>query len=255
MAAAFSLADRTLRRSGAALLDLVFPARCVACGRSTMDRGAADRAFCTGCESELPALAEPVCRRCAVPAPAESDPPEDCPTCREAAWRFDETLALGPYVGLLRHLILTAKRDRRGAAASALGARLAVREQARLAQINAAAVVPTPMHWARRLGRGVNSAERFAEGIAHASGVAIATPLWRVRSTAKQTEVAPSDRPGNVRGAFRARLPRRLAGATLLLADDVLTTGSTCSAAARELKRAGAGRVVAVVAARRLASR
>jgi predicted amidophosphoribosyltransferase len=60
--------------------------------------------------------------------------------------------------------------------------------------------------------------------------------------------MGPTERDQNMRGAFRVR--RQVSGRTVLLVDDVLTTGATCGAAARALKRAGAARVVAVVIAR-----
>jgi predicted amidophosphoribosyltransferase len=65
-----------------------------------------------------------------------------------------------------------------------------------------------------------------------------------------QTAQTPSRRRDNVRKAFRASLPRALAGKTVLLVDDVLTTGSTAGDAARALREAGAGRVVVAVLAR-----
>ena len=237
-----------------ALLDLGLPPCCVACGHSTTERSPKDRAFCERCEEELPILSSPVCQRCAAPVPVTNSetPANDCPACREEGWKFDNVIALGPYYGLLRHLILTAKKARGGLIAEALGQRLGRQEADRLASEQAACIVPVPMHWTRRMARGVNSADRLATGIARVTGLPVIHALRRTRRTAPQTAIAPSDRPANVRKAFGTRSRRITEGATVLLVDDILTTGSTCSAAARELKRAGAGRVVAVVAAKRL---
>ena len=74
--------------------------------------------------------------------------------------------------------------------------------------------------------------------------------LRRVLKTRPQSELQRSERQDNVRDAFRAVPDARLKGATVLLVDDILTTGATCSEAARALKAAGAARVVAVVVAR-----
>jgi predicted amidophosphoribosyltransferase len=77
-------------------------------------------------------------------------------------------------------------------------------------------------------------------------------PRWlhRIRNTPQQTRQAPSARSENVRGAFATRRGRQLAGHTVLLVDDVMTTGSTASEAARALRGAGAARVVVAVVAR-----
>jgi predicted amidophosphoribosyltransferase len=76
-------------------------------------------------------------------------------------------------------------------------------------------------------------------------------PRWlrRIRNTPKQTAQTPTGRRENVRGAFRAPRRARLRGKAVLLVDDVLTTGSTCSEAARALREAGAARVVVAVLA------
>ena len=74
--------------------------------------------------------------------------------------------------------------------------------------------------------------------------------LRRCRHTPPQFSLPPSERKANVRGAFAIRLGYHLDQANVLLVDDILTTGSTCSEAARALKRAGAARVTVVVAGR-----
>src|SRR5439155_26567449 len=100
----------------------------------------------------------------------------------------------------------------------------------------------------RRWQRGYNQAAVLARALA--SGLQIPCDerrLRRVRATPLQTAVAPSARRDNVRGAFRAAADPRLRGQTVLLVDDVLTTGSTASEAARALKQAGVARVVVAV--------
>jgi len=98
--------------------------------------------------------------------------------------------------------------------------------------------------------RGYNQATALARALA--SGLRIPCRerwLRRVRATPFQTDVAPSARRANVRGAFRAAADPNLKGQTVLLVDDVLTTGGTASEAARTLRAAGAARVVVAVLA------
>jgi hydroxymethylbilane synthase len=111
-------------------------------------------------------------------------------------------------------------------------------------------VVPVPLHWRRRLARGYNQAEVLAERLAKRLGVRLAHPLRRVVATPPLARAGRTERARLLRDAFRARPSSGLKGRTVLLVDDILTTGATCGAAARALKRAGAGRVVVVVIGR-----
>lgn len=116
------------------------------------------------------------------------------------------------------------------------------------------AVVPLPLHPFKRLLRGYNQAEYLAEGIAEGLGVGVERHLLRrVRHTSSQARTPRRERAANVAGAFAAAEGRKLAGRHLLPVDDVLTTGSTLTAAIEALQAVAADcRVsVAVLAASR----
>jgi predicted amidophosphoribosyltransferase len=107
-----------------------------------------------------------------------------------------------------------------------------------------------PLHWWRRWRRGYNQSEALARRVARTlSSTCRPQALRRVRNTGPQTAQTLAGRRANVRGAFRARRGVEVGGKTILLVDDVLTTGSTCHEAARALCAAGAGRVVVAVLA------
>lgn len=236
----------SLQTAASLLLDVAFPPTCPACGQGASD------GFCRGCSEDLDVFSGPACRRCATPLLATAPAADDCPACRAERWAFDEAVALGAYDGLLRRLVLDAKRPAGEGAVVELGRMTAREHRGRILAYADAVVVPTPQHWRRRLLRRADGVAAFAGALAGELGLPCRSVLRRTRPTRRQTEVAPSDRRANVRGAFRVTRNARLAGRTVLLTDDVLTTGSTCHAAAQALKRAGAARVVAVVAARRL---
>lgn len=111
------------------------------------------------------------------------------------------------------------------------------------------ALVPVPLHAARRRERGYNQAEALAHSLAAWSGCPVRTDLLkRVIATQTQTRLGGKRRAQNLEGVFKARAVR-VAGLRLLLIDDVCTTGSTLSHCRDELLRAGAARVDALVIA------
>lgn len=252
MTAQGSRTGNLLRGAGGALFDLAFPPRCNACD-STLSTPTT-HGFCVACCSDLPVIAEPVCARCALPLLSPIYPNQHaCPHCQAESWAFDQTIALGAYEGLLRHLVLRAKRTSGEQGARSLGRLLSEVRGDRLRSVHSGHVIvsPIPSHWTRRWAGRSDSPDWIAQEVARGLGLHPRQLLRRVRRTERQTETPPSRRAANVRKAFRVIDPERARGATVLLVDDVLTTGATASSAARELIRGGAERVVAIVAARR----
>lgn len=237
------------RSLGSRVLDVAFPLRCAACGRGGGVAAIEACGLCGDCVGDLEVFHGGVCPKCSTPRPGDR-PIEDCPVCHEVRWAFERVVALGAYDGLLRRLVLDAKGPAGADAAAALGRLLAERQDPPLEA--PALVAPIPQHWRRRLARRADGVASLARGVAQGWGLPFAKLLGRNRSTRRQTEVAPSERAANVRRAFTVRRPARVAGATVVLVDDVLTTGSTCHAAARALRVAGATRVLVAVAARRV---
>ncbi|MBL9084027.1 MAG: ComF family protein [Planctomycetales bacterium] len=112
-------------------------------------------------------------------------------------------------------------------------------------------VVPIPMHWFRRAIQGHNGPDLTATLVAKRLGI-VDYPrlLVRRRRTRPQAGLTPPQRRDNVHNAFALRNGYRVEGAKVLLIDDILTTGATCSEAARTLKRAGATTVAVAVLGR-----
>jgi predicted amidophosphoribosyltransferase len=106
------------------------------------------------------------------------------------------------------------------------------------------------MHWRRRRLRGANSAERMAGRLARMLSIPAIALLRRTRATRMQAGLSPSERQANMKGAFAARRGQPIAGARVLLVDDVMTTGATCGECAKALVGAGAAAILVAVAAR-----
>jgi ComF family protein len=228
-------------------LHLVYPGACAVCTRPLGD---APGDFCPDCRAALLDDPHPTCPRCGSTLGSNLPPGDDCSHCRGESFAFERVLRLGPYEGLRRDVILRMKHLHSEGLAEAVGELWSAHAAGRLRAVGASVVVPVPLHWWRRWRRGYNQAAVLARALA--SGLQIPCRerwLLRVRATPFQSDLPPSARRANVRGAFRAVANPHLRGQTVLLVDDVLTTGSTASEAARELRAAGAARVVVAVLA------
>jgi ComF family protein len=252
--------DRSARRRVAGWLGalsravdaLVFPWSCAVCGAE-----GSGGAFCRSCRGALLAhsakAAASACPRCALPTGPYADLRGGCGDCRGRPLGFEAAVALGSYEGALRDLCLRMKRDRDAWLAPWLCDLWAeARGEAvdRLGLPPDAWIVPVPLHWRRHWERGYNQAEALARGLSRRLGRPVRRPLRRVVHSRKLAMMSATDRAQALREAFRARKGRALRGRTILLVDDVLTTGATCGAAARALRKAGAGRVIVAVMAR-----
>lgn len=176
-----------------------------------------------------------------------------CSECRGRPLGFESAIALGPYKGPLRELCLSLKQERNAWLAPWLADVLVEARAEAFGTLPADAwVVPIPLHWRRQWQRGYNQADALARGLARRLSLRTLSALRRARATPPLARAGRSERASLMRDAFqtRRRAAAVLEGRTVLLVDDILTTGATCGAAARALKRAGAARVVAVVVGR-----
>ncbi len=167
-----------------------------------------------------------------------------CALCNSGLRGFDAAYSFGAYEGALRQLIHLFKYAKIRTLARPLG-RLLSRAMPRDERFDA--IVPVPLYWRRRLQRGFNQSELLARGLARSTGIPVVGALRRVQSTPTQAGLSNSARRLNVVRAFRSR---SVAGQRILLVDDVMTTGSTATACALALKRAGAKRVALLTVAR-----
>ncbi len=237
-----------LREAAATAVGLLFPRVCAVCG------GACDRAaghLCWECFRSLPLVSGACCERCGLPVETAGRGGFVCSRCRQDPPAFDRARVAGRFRGSLRRLAHRFKYERALWLADDL-AELA--HGCLLARFEAAAVdvvVPVPLFRTRARARGYNQAALLARGIARRLERPFAPQaLARVRDTGTQTRLTAAARRLNVHGAFAVAAPGWVAGRTVLLIDDVMTTGATFHEAARALKTAGAWRVWAVAAAR-----
>ena len=229
------------------LLDLVFPAGCLLCPGVPLAR----EPFCAACAEAV--LADPLaaCPACAATVGPFAVHDGKCGACRAEGFGFDAVRRMGVYSGQRRELVLRLKAASQQWLAERLVAAWLDRRGDELRGLGCTAVVPVPMHWRRRLWRGSNHAATLSAALARGLGLPHRWGwLWRLRHTPEQKGLGRTARRENLRGAFGVAEGAALAGERVLLADDVMTTGTTASEAARTLKKAGASFVGAAVLAR-----
>jgi len=238
-----------------AFLAVLLAPSCLACGAllESPTRGP----VCLECWRSVRALSPPLCSCCGEPLPASREP-FLCRRCLAAPPGVSIGRSAGAYEGALRAIVHALKYDGHEGLARPLAALL--RERAPEVLRNADCAVPVPLHWRRQFARGFNQAELIARGL----GVPVVRALRRGRATRAQFGLTPRARRQNVRGAFEparrhavfgARGVARVAGARVVLVDDVTTTGATLRECAEALRRMGAREVRALTVARALRMR
>jgi ComF family protein len=230
------------------MLDIVYPNLCWICRQPMPSE---QRGFCRVCHQALFTDPRPSCPHCAATVGPHANVESGCVACRDQGFAFDGAFRIGPYEGPLREVILRTKNAHAEGLAEMVAAEWAAKLANDLGPLGIQCVVPVPLHWWRRWQRGYNQSDALARALANAIRIPCHPyGLRRRRATAMQTNLPPTARRENMRGAFVARRTASLAGKTVLLADDVMTTGSTAHEAARALRKAGAVRVVVAVLGR-----
>lgn len=224
------------------LLDFPLPPRCAGCGLIVADV----HSFCPECWKKVEFLGESGCRVCGTPLQATDA--GICAACLAQPPRIARTRAAVVYDELARNIAIRLKYGRKVALA-----RTMARYMAPLVSTEGGdrVFVPVPLHRTRLWGRGFNQSALVASELSRRLGIA-SRPLLlrRTKRTPPLKGMSRLQRRKAVAGAFKVRDKAAVAGKTIILIDDVLTTGSTAEACARTLKRAGAARVELVSWAR-----
>jgi len=217
-----------LDRLKEALLDLLFPPRCLGCGGG-------GSFLCPACCDTLPRLVPPLCPRCGLPLAAGGS----CPSCTRTPLSIEGIRSPFLMEGLAREAVHQLKYRNLRALACPLGRLLT--DYLESSPRPADALVPVPLHRRRLRERGYNQAALLAREVGRNTGLSVVEgSLVRRRDTPAQARAASAaERRRNVEEAFYCR-DGKLRGKRVLLIDDVCTTGATLDACAHALREAGA---------------
>jgi ComF family protein len=211
------------------------PPRCAGCGQIVVD----DLQLCVTCWESMTFLTGSGCERCGIPiAPIHAV----CARCLKEPPDHDGAFAAVAYGDIARKIILKLKHGRHIGMAGLVGQLMV-----RLVPDEPAILIPVPLHRWRILRRGFNQSALIARCVAKATGLPLHLDgLCRSRSTPLLRGANARERGDTVRGAFSVAPTARakIQGRTIFLVDDVYTSGATANACARELKRAGAAKVL-----------
>jgi competence protein ComFC len=214
------------------LIAIFAPHHCLACGGE-------GSLLCGECRDSLPPHPE-ICYRCHRLSPGA----RTCPACRRHTPLRGVRIAT-VYEGVTVEVVKALKFGRARAGAGPLGRLIA--EQHRTLGFDL--IVPVPSASSRQRQRGYNPAELIAGAVSDRLGVSVLTALGRTGQS-RQVGARRRERIEQLAGAFYVRPPREIEGRSILLVDDVLTTGATLTECAKVLRTAGARSVEGAVVAR-----
>lgn len=216
------------------IIDILFPRRCPVCGRIVMPKG---DLICPGCMGKLSWVRRPTCKKCGKEV--LSDTVEYCFDCTKHRRSFDYGLSLINYDDIASKSMAQIKYNNKREYLDFYSEAMYRGLGKQLLRMGADVLVPVPIHPSRMRTRGFNQAEELARRLSARIGIPVdQTILKRSKKTAPQKSLDPSGRLKNLEQAFAAdHIPYGIH--SVILVDDIYTTGSTIEACTRVLKKAG----------------
>ena len=218
------------------MIEWLYPVQCPVCLRIVLPKGALIHPKCV---TKLEVLKEPLCKKCGCPVSAEEE--EYCAECSVKNRGWDMGRSVFFYHGTLGEALLRVKKEGTREFVRFFGICMAKSQEAFIKQAAPECIVPVPLHKSRLRSRGFNQAELLATALGNEIGLPVRLLLKKHKKTKDQKSLNRLERSKNVQDAFF--IDREALGGNIpqsvLLVDDVVTTGSTLSACALALKEQG----------------
>ncbi|MCX7817342.1 MAG: ComF family protein [Syntrophales bacterium] len=244
-----SIVIENIRKSVAAIIEVVYPRRCFSCGAQMSSD--IDQPFCINCIRSIKIIGSPICLRCGLPFESSITVDHLCSQCVSKVHTVDEVRSLCRYEGTFLKLIHDFKYRGNTILGSVLGEWLATNTYPHFSIEEYEVIIPVPLHRWRLYRRGFNQAVILARAVADRFGIPLDFEvLVRRRHGEPQTSLDRKARRQNVKGVFEVLDGSRICGSKVLLIDDVYTTGSTLEECAKVLKAHGVRKVGALTLAR-----
>jgi ComF family protein len=216
------------------ILNIFYPSFCIRC---ELELKKHERLLCEDCWHRLPQLDE------------ELETITDLKSKYRERIYFTHTLSVWKFDPHLQTIIHHLKYQNFKSLAENIGIFMAEKIKRSGILNNDALLIPVPLHKTRVRERGYNQSELLCKVIAAETGVGYdAKILKRIRYTQSQTKLNAANRSVNVKNAFKVSQREKIAKKTILLVDDVITTGATINACAKELVKNGAKEVIIISA-------
>lgn len=228
-----------------AFLDLVYPSNiyCICCGDPIFEEEL--YSLCRNCTDKITWVNERSCSKCGkiLQDWYEAD---YCMDCNYVKHNFKQGFCCVQYGELERQIIHQLKYNGKGY----LGRKIAeiMKDRIVLENLDIQYIIPVPIHRLKLKERGYNQAALIAKNLAAGMGLSYSNALLvRIRETEPMNQLRPRDRRRNMRGAFAPgkKAEKLIKGKSILLIDDIFTTGSTLDACSEVLLSAGAKEVYA----------
>lgn len=224
------------------VLDLLLPPRCISCEKIVPD----PKTLCLDCWEQAAFITKPFCSCCGLPF--EIDVPEGalCLDCARVRPPFRSARSVFPYDEFSKKLILSLKHGDRTDLTPALGQWMVRSGEDLIKQCDV--ITPVPLHWRRLAKRRFNQAGLLAQEVAKLTNLPCdPTILQRTRHTPPQGHLSRMARQKNLQGAFKVTKP--VQDRSILLIDDVMTTGATLLNCSNLLLKNGAKHVYIITLA------
>ncbi len=222
------------------ILDALFPQniRCIFCGKEDNDYG-----ICDSCYSKIPFVGDKVCKKCG----GTIHNGQICGDCKAENYSFERVFAICEYSGILRNAILKLKSGEKYIANPLA---CIVSEYFSTLHISYDIIIPMPIHKNRLRQRGFNQSEVLLQELAKADDRIRKDIIIRSKDTPHQTGLTREYRKSNLDQAFQVLHKSDIKDKTIVIFDDIYTTGSSMQECAKTLKENGASKVFGVCLAR-----
>ena len=232
------------------LINFILPPRCINCGKIVSE----DSSLCVECFNKIRFISKPYCKICGIPFESTEDLTQNvCGSCLSKKRRYFELERSSfIYDDNSKNILLSLKFLDKTSYAPTV-AKFMVQAGTDIFKENPDLIIPVPLHYMRLIKRKYNQSALLANEISKLTG--IKTDLFslkRHKNTTPQVKFTGKERIKNVHGAFVVKKSENIKGKSIVLIDDVMTTGSTLKECAIALKKVGAKKIYALTAARTL---